>query len=110
MLPKLLMSETCYVKVTSFASPTSSQGSSLMAEFAGNAGSGLLDLSATSLADLPQLDNELLEITLDRLMQPCGDGTSAFLPLPDALEYGRTTEPCERGRLRGGLPSAGVAI
>ena len=45
-----------------------------MAEFAGNAGSGLLDLSATSLADLPQLDDELLEIALDRLMQPCGDG------------------------------------
>jgi hypothetical protein len=45
-----------------------------MAEFAGNAGSGLLDLSAASLADLPQLDDELLEVALDRLMQPCGDG------------------------------------
>jgi hypothetical protein len=45
-----------------------------MAEFAGNAGSGLLDLSATSLADMPQLDDEMLEIALDRLMQSCGDG------------------------------------
>jgi hypothetical protein len=44
-----------------------------MAEFAGNAGSGLLDLSATSLADLPQLDDEMLKLAVDRLMQPCGD-------------------------------------
>ncbi len=49
-----------------------------MAEFAGNAGSGLLDLSATSLADMPQLDDEMLEIALDRLMQPCGDGNDGM--------------------------------
>jgi hypothetical protein len=42
---------------------------------AGNAGSGLLDLSAMSLADLPQLDDEMLEIAVDRLVQPCGEVT-----------------------------------
>ena len=45
-----------------------------MAEFAGNSGSGLLDLSVMSLAHLPQLDDEMLEIALDRLMLPCGGG------------------------------------
>jgi hypothetical protein len=50
-----------------------------MTEFVGNAGSCLLDLSATSLADLPQLDDEMLEIALGRLMQPCGDGNDDML-------------------------------
>jgi hypothetical protein len=43
-----------------------------MAEFAGNTAPGLIDLSAMSLADMPQLDDEMLQITIDRLMQPCG--------------------------------------
>jgi hypothetical protein len=33
---------------------------------------GLLDLSAGSLAELPDLDEEMLTITLDRLVSPCG--------------------------------------
>jgi hypothetical protein len=44
-----------------------------MAEFAGNATSGLIDLSAMSLADLPHLDDDVVQIALDRLMQPCGE-------------------------------------
>jgi hypothetical protein len=42
-----------------------------MAEFAGNAASGLIDLSAISLADLPQIDDETVQVALDRLMSPC---------------------------------------
>ena len=34
---------------------------------------GLLDLSAESLAELPDLDEEMLTITLDRLVSPCGE-------------------------------------
>jgi hypothetical protein len=47
-----------------------------MAEFVGKVGSGLLDLSATSLADLPHLDGAVLEIAVDRLIKPCGDVTN----------------------------------
>jgi hypothetical protein len=43
-----------------------------MAEFAGSTASGLIDLSAISLADLSQIDDETIQITLDRLMSPCG--------------------------------------
>lgn len=46
-----------------------------MAEFAGNAASGLIDLSAISLADVPQIDDETVQFALDRLMSPCdGNG------------------------------------
>jgi hypothetical protein len=48
-----------------------------MAEFVIKAGSGLLDLSATPLADLPHLDEAALEIAVDRLIQPCGDVNDA---------------------------------
>lgn len=69
------------LRFTSFARPTIlRRGAVLMAEFAANAGSGLLDLSATSLVDLPQLDDEMLEIILDRFIQPCGDGTNDTPP------------------------------
>ena len=35
-------------------------------------GSGLLDLSAASVADLPRLDEAALEAAVGRLIQPCG--------------------------------------
>lgn len=41
------------------------------------AGSGLLDLSAVSVADLPYLDEAVLEAAVDRLMQPCGGADDA---------------------------------
>jgi hypothetical protein len=44
-----------------------------MAEFAGNAASGLIDLSAIPLIDLPQIDDSVLQVAIDRLMSPCGD-------------------------------------
>lgn len=44
-----------------------------MAELVIKAGSGLLDLSAASIADLPHLDEAALEAAVDRLIQPCGD-------------------------------------
>jgi len=44
-----------------------------MAEFAGNAASGLIDLSAISLADLPQIDDETVQAALDRLMSLCAE-------------------------------------
>ena len=47
-----------------------------MAEFVGKVGSGLLDLSATSLAELSHLDGTVLEIAVDRLIKPCGDATN----------------------------------
>lgn len=40
-----------------------------MAEFTG---SGLLDLTATPIAKLPQLDEETFEMAISRLIQPCG--------------------------------------
>jgi hypothetical protein len=43
-----------------------------VAEFTRNARSGLLDLTAMPIADLPQLDEETLKIAIDRLIQPCG--------------------------------------
>lgn len=43
-----------------------------MAEFTRNAGSGLLDLTALPIAELPQLDEATLKIAIDRLIQPCG--------------------------------------
>jgi hypothetical protein len=43
-----------------------------MAESVIEAGSGLLDLSAMPLADLPGLDSVALEAAVDRLIQPCG--------------------------------------
>lgn len=43
-----------------------------MAEFAGNAAPGLIDLSAISLADLSQIDDKIVQTALDRLMSPCG--------------------------------------
>jgi hypothetical protein len=42
-----------------------------MAEYVTVIGSGLLDLSATPLADLPHLDEAALEAAVDRLIQPC---------------------------------------
>jgi hypothetical protein len=44
-----------------------------MAEFAGNAASGLIDLSVISFTGLHQIDDETVQIALDRLMSPCGD-------------------------------------
>jgi hypothetical protein len=41
------------------------------------AGSGLLDLSAVSVADLRQLDEAALEAAVDRLVQPCGGAGDA---------------------------------
>jgi hypothetical protein len=41
------------------------------------AASGLLDLSAASVADLPHLDNAELEAAVDRLIQPCGGVTES---------------------------------
>jgi FXSXX-COOH protein len=43
-----------------------------MAESVIEAGSGLLDLSATPLADLPGLDAAALEAAVGRLIQSCG--------------------------------------
>ncbi len=40
------------------------------------AGSGLLDLSAASVADLPRLDEAALEAAVDRLV-PCGGADEA---------------------------------
>ena len=49
-----------------------------MAESVIVAGSGLLDLSATPLAELPHLDEAALEVAVDRLIQPsCGDVNGA---------------------------------
>ena len=39
--------------------------------------SGLLDLSAASVADLPHLDEAALEAAVDRLIQPCGGGSDS---------------------------------
>jgi hypothetical protein len=33
---------------------------------------GLLDLSAESLGELPELDEEILNVALGRLVPPCG--------------------------------------
>jgi hypothetical protein len=44
-----------------------------MAESFVQAGSGLLDLSAVSLADLPHLEDAVVEEAVDRLTRPCGD-------------------------------------
>jgi hypothetical protein len=41
------------------------------------AGSGLLDLSAASVADLPHLDEAALEAAVDRLIQPCAGADDA---------------------------------
>jgi hypothetical protein len=41
------------------------------------AGSGLLDLSAASVADLQHLDEAALEAAVDRLIQPCGDASDS---------------------------------
>jgi hypothetical protein len=49
-----------------------------MAEFAIMAGSGLLDLSNTPLADLSHLDEAVLEAAVDRLFQPCGGVNSTM--------------------------------
>ncbi|HET9896412.1 MAG TPA: hypothetical protein VFQ44_15915 [Streptosporangiaceae bacterium] len=40
-----------------------------MAEFTG---SGLLDLTATPIAELPQLDEETFEIAINGIIRPCG--------------------------------------
>jgi hypothetical protein len=40
-----------------------------VAEFTG---SGLLDLTATPIAELAQLDGETFGIAINRLIQPCG--------------------------------------
>jgi len=48
-----------------------------MAEFVGKVGSGLLDLSATSLADLPHLDEETLEVAVGRIIHPCNGADNA---------------------------------
>jgi hypothetical protein len=42
-----------------------------VAEFARNAGSGLLDLTAMPIGDLPQLDEATLKTAIDRLIRPC---------------------------------------
>jgi len=42
-----------------------------MAEFAGNAASGLIDLSAISLEGLSQIDDKTVQTALGRLMSPC---------------------------------------
>ena len=44
-----------------------------MAEFVIEAGSGMLDLTATPLAGLPDINELELDATVDRLIQPCGD-------------------------------------
>lgn len=49
-----------------------------MAESVFKAGSGLLDLSAASLADLPCLDEAALEAAVNRLIQPCGGADDAM--------------------------------
>lgn len=52
-----------------------------MAESFVQAGSGLLDLSAVSLADLPHLEDAVVEEAVDRLIRPCGgahDGTTVI--------------------------------
>jgi hypothetical protein len=51
-----------------------------MAEFAGNAASGLIDLSAISLADVPQIDDETVQFAIGRLMSPC-DGNGETPPM-----------------------------
>ncbi len=49
-----------------------------MAELVSKVGSSLPDLSATPLADLPYLDETMLEIAIDKLIQPCGDLNNMF--------------------------------
>ena len=51
------------------ASPILLRKEPSVAEFTG---SGLLDLTAMPIAELPQLDEETFGMAIDRLIQPCG--------------------------------------
>jgi hypothetical protein len=51
-----------------------------VAEFTG---SGLLDLTAMPIAELPQLDEETLGIAINRLIQPCGGNVNENMSVID---------------------------
>jgi hypothetical protein len=42
-----------------------------MAELVSNVEAGLVDLSAMPLTDLPRMPEAMLEIAIDKLIQPC---------------------------------------